>query len=353
MIKGSKSYYSIFKAGLFLAILLFFFISCKKTSNEMFHFRGETMGTYYSIKYLASERSIQQGDIDSLLKEVNNQVSTYIPNSVISQINRSERQRYSLDINDKTEIFIDNLKLSKDIYSSTKGYFDPTVMPLVNFWGFGYKKRALKDTAQLDSLKALVGFDKWSFEQSNEQLNIVKPEDASIDFSAVAKGLGIDEIAEFFEDRNIQNYFIDIGGETRAKGNKENNKDWIIGINTPKENADVQDVKVLLKLKNKSIATSGNYRNFYTEGGRKYVHTINPFKGNPEQSKLLSASIIASNCGLADGLATACMVMGLERSKEFVNRMENVEAILIFANDHDELETWYSPSVKSYIVSER
>lgn len=349
---GLKNYYSIYKAGLFLAVLLFFFVSCKRNSLDTIQFRGKTMGTYYSIKYLAPNMTIPQSQIDSLLVEINNQVSTYIPSSTISTINKSTEEKITIDISEKTAIFIENLKLSKDIYKRTNGYFDPTVMPLVNFWGFGYKDRLKKDTTQLDSLRALVGFDKWNFTQSDHQLNLTKPTQASIDFSAVAKGLGIDEIAAFFERKNIHNYFIDIGGETRAKGTKNNNQDWIIGINTPKENSALQDVKLLLKLKDKSIATSGNYRNFYTEDGKKYVHTINPFKGYPEQSKLLSASILTSSCGMADGLATACMVMGLERSKKLIQKIKNVEAILIFINKKDELETWYSPSIKSNIVLE-
>lgn len=353
MNEGSKNYYSIFKAGLFLAILLLFFASCRKNILQTQHYRGKTMGTYYSIKYLSASLSVSQQQIDSLLIEINNQVSTYIPTSTISKINRSTQENINLNVSEKTNIFIKNIELSQEIYNLTNGYFDPTVMPLVNFWGFGYTGRTTKDTTQLDSLRMLVGFNKWSFTHSNKKIKISKPKYASIDFSAIAKGLGIDQIASFLESKNIDNYFIDIGGETRAKGTKNNNQDWIIGINTPEENSDIQDVKLLIKLKNEAIATSGNYRNFYNENGSKYVHTINPLKGYPEQSKLLSASIITSSCGKADGIATACMVMGLNQSIVLIKHTPDIEGILIFINEKDELKTWYSKNIKKNIVLEK
>ena len=186
----------------------------------------------------------------------------------------------------------------------------------------------------------------------SNRIEMTKPTYAELDFSATAKGYAIDYIGEFFESHGIMNYFIDIGGESKAFGRKPNDKPWVVGINTPKEDAEMKDIALLIELDDASIATSGNYRNFYVEDGQKFVHTVNPMDGRPFQSNLLSASIISDLCAAADGFATACMVMGLEKAKTFINTTNKVEGILIYSDENGNMKKWYSDNCKDYIIDE-
>lgn len=296
------------------------------------------MGTYYNIRYVSHNQKVTKSSLDSLLVELNNQVSTYIPDSDISVLNTSQVGELAY-AKKESEHFIENYVLSKEIFDLTTGHFDPTLNPLVNFWGFGYDKKASedKDVSKISEFMQYVGFGKWSDQwASKDSFVITKPIQASLDFSAVAKGYGVDLVGDFLESKNIKNYFVDIGGEATAMGAKPENNPWVLGLNTPLENAKVQDAIAYIKLENNSIATSGNYRNFYEEDGVKYSHTINPFTGFPERSELLSTSIIHKDCSRADAMTTSCMVMGLEKAKILIESLPEYEALFIY-NDNDSL----------------
>jgi len=318
------------KTILFYSFLLAF-IACKQTSvKKDFVLKGFVFGTSYKITYLNADKNYKKS-LDSLFLLVNNSVSTYIETSDISQINQGNTT-VAVD-----EIFAEVFKKSKKIHKETNGFFDPTVGNLVNAYGFGPKdeKINLTDIEILEQMQ-FVGLDKVKFINGK----IVKEHpNVYLDFNSIAKGFGIDVVARFFNEENIDNYLIEIGGEIRAKGTKKNNQPWIIKLVNP---VDVQDGFKVINLSDKSMATSGNYRKFrITEDGKKYVHTINPKTGFATESNLLSASVIgAVDCADVDAYATAFMAMGLEKTKEFLVNNSELKVILIYLNKNGDLEEY-------------
>ncbi len=329
-------------------LAVFLLLSACKTKKQevtqVFILQGETMGTYFNVRYSSREPTASKVEIDSLLIDLNQEVSTYIPTSTISLINSQHQE--SLSLNRDTALhFINNYLLSEEMYDLSDHYFDPTLNPLVNFWGFGYEERASaqKDTSLILELLQLVSFEKWNHSESSDDLySITKPAGASLDFSAIAKGYGVDLVGEYLSSKGIENWFVDIGGEVRSLGSKPANKPWVIGVNHPSEKAGVKEADYFLNISDRAVATSGNYRNYYTENGVTFSHTINPFSGMTERSNLLSASIVHKSCARADAAATACMVMGLEKSKTWISSLSDYEAFLIFRNQAGEVETWKS-----------
>ena len=318
------------KTILFYSFLLSF-IACKQsTIKKDFVLKGFVFGTSYKITYLNADENYKKS-LDSLFLLVNNSVSTYIETSDISQINQGNTN-ISVD-----EIFSEVFKKSKKIHKETDGFFDPTVGNLVNAYGFGPKdeKINLTDIQILEQMQ-FVGLDKIKLIDNK----IVKeyPE-VYLDFNSIAKGFGIDVVARFFNDKNIANYLIEIGGEIRAKGTKKNDEPWIIKLVNP---VDVENGFKVINLSDKSMATSGNYRKFrISEDGKKYVHTINPKTGFATESNLLSVSVIgAVDCADVDAYATAFMAMGLEKTKEFLENNNELKVILIYLNKNGDLEEY-------------
>ncbi len=309
---------------------------------------GKTMGTYYRVTYLdAGERDFQE-DIDQLLIEINQEVSTYIDTATISLINQSA-ERFSWPENvDEARLahFMRNFEVARMVFEKTDGNFDPTVMPLVNYWGFGYtEKKPVTDVDRkvIDSLMQYVGFAKVALDQQEGHFQLQKTApDVQLDFSACAKGYAVDAVGELLEKQGVANYLVDIGGEARAKGQSPRGDDWKIGINVPKEGAAVDDIQVAVPLLNQAVATSGNYRNFYEVDGVKYSHTINPKTGFPERSRLLSVSVFAPSCAVADAYATAFMVMGYDQAKMLAAQLPEIEAYFIVSQEDGTLQTDYT-----------
>ena len=318
------------KTILFYSFLLSF-IACKQsTIKKDFVLKGFVFGTSYKITYLNADENYKKS-LDSLFLLVNNSVSTYIETSDISQINQGNTN-ISVD-----EIFSEVFKKSKKIHKETDGFFDPTVGNLVNAYGFGPKdeKINLTDIQILEQMQ-FVGLDKIKL--INNKIVKEYPE-VYLDFNSIAKGFGIDVVARFFNDKNIANYLIEIGGEIRAKGTKKNDEPWIIKLVNP---VDVENGFKVINLSDKSMATSGNYRKFrISEDGKKYVHTINPKTGFATESNLLSVSVIgAVDCADVDAYATAFMAMGLEKTKEFLENNNELKVILIYLNKNGDLEEY-------------
>lgn len=316
----------------FLVILLVL-IACKQEiRNKDFTLQGLVFGTTYKITYLDAATNYQNS-LDSLFLLVNTATSTYIATSDISKINSGD----STIVVDA--IFSEVFQKSKKIYKETDGFFDPTVGNLVNAYGFGPKneRNDLTDEEVKEQMQ-FVGFDKVSLIDGK----IIKQDPKIyLDFNAIAKGFGIDVVARFFDEKKIENYLIEIGGEIRAKGTKKNQKPWLIRVVDPtsaEENEGFKDIN----LSNKSMATSGNYRKFrITADGKKYVHTINPKTGFATESNLLSASVIAStDCADVDAYATAFMAMGLERTKAFLKNHPEIEVILLFSTTKGVIEEY-------------
>ncbi|WP_397445181.1 FAD:protein FMN transferase [Polaribacter sp. R77954] len=306
-------------------LILLVFTNCKqKIPKQDFVLRGGVFGTSYKITYLNATQNYQKS-LDSLFLKINNSVSTYIPNSAISKINKGEKG-VAIDA-----VFKEVMQKSKRIYKETNGYFDPTVGNLVNAYGFGPKneKKNLNKT-EIEDYMQFVGLNKVILKENK----IIKEHPkVYLDFNSIAKGLAIDIVARFLDAKKIDNYLIEIGGEIRAKGTKENDKPWLIKLVNPVKAYDNDGFKVI-DLSNKSMATSGNYRKFrITEDGKKYVHTINPKTGLATESNLLSASVIGNlDCADVDAYATAFMAMGLEKTKLFLQTKQDIKVILIYAD---------------------
>lgn len=330
------------------SLLIFgvFLFSCgtdtaKETSFAYTTLQGKTMGTTYTIKYSDSlGRNFQQA-IDQLLAEVNSDVNTYDPNSFISRFNQTEKEMPYINLLDKNakppNHFKANLEKAREIHKLSYGFFDPTIMPIVNYWGFGYtEKRPVTEVDKniVDSLITYVGFDKISQRSAKDgwiYLEKTAP-GVQLDFSAIAKGYGVDAIGILLEGKGISNYYVEIGGELRVRGLNPQKEYWRIGINTPATDAAVTDIQASIALKDESMATSGNYRIYYEVNGKKYAHTINPKTGFPEKNTLLSATIIAKDCMTADGYATACMTLGFERSKALVESLPEIDAYFLYSD---------------------
>jgi len=214
-------------------------------------------------------------------------------------------------------------------------------MPLINYWGFGYgeKKRNSVDTNEVKRILSLTNFTSFKYQQKHLKKN---KQAQQLDFSAVAKGYGVDQIAELLNRKNIHHYLIEIGGELRAKGKNAKNAWWRIAIDQPEKGLEQRNFKAILPLKNQSVATSGNYRNYRTFGDKEYGHIINPKTGFPEQKEIISATIIAETCATADAYATACMVMGFENAKQLVESNLAFSAYFIYKNEIGDIETYQS-----------
>lgn len=303
--------------------------------------QGSTMGTTYAVKYLDSEGRNLQPQIDSLLEVFNMSLSTYIPESEISRFNREGSHRF------ETPFFYPVLERSKVIYENTGGAFDPTVGPLVNAWGFGPEGRQSPGKATIDSLRQLVNFDSVVFdtERVEKRMKGIK-----LDFSAIAKGYGVDVVAQYLLGQGIENIFVEIGGEIYAHGVSDRGMPWRVGVNYPAGDAmDQQNAQAIVSLENRAIATSGNYRNYYEVDGVKYSHTISPVTGYPVVHSLLSASVFAPDCMTADAYATAFMVMGWEEAVEIDKQQDDIEVYLIYNDENGALKSYSSPGIADKI----
>ena len=322
----------------FVTILIMCFSCSKAIKKKDYTLKGYVFGTTYKIVYLNASKNYQKS-IDSLFFLMNKSLSTYIPNSDISKINKGDS---TVIIDD---LFLEVFNKSKKIYKETNGYFDPTVGNLVNAWGFGPKREKRSLTSdEVSKQMQFVGLDKVNVV---ERIVLKEHSKIYLDFNSIAKGFGIDVVARFLNSKSVDNYLVEIGGEIRAKGNKEKNIPWSIKLVDP-INKDAQKGYKNINLSNKSMATSGNYRKFRVDkNGLKFVHTINPKTGYATESNLLSASVIASlDCADVDAYATSFMAMGLEKTKEFLVQHKNIDAILLFVDENGNLKEYKTNTYK-------
>lgn len=313
-----------------LILLTFLLLSCgnEPTNTKM---AGQVFGTNYGIQYHSTENENFQQQFDSLFQIINTSMSTYQSDSDISKVNRNEA--FDVDAH-----FQKVFQRSKEIYRVTNGVFDPTIGVLVNAWDFGPEQKTIAlDSVRIDSLMLTVGLDKVRLENGKVVKDV--PE-TFIDFNAIAKGYGVDVIADFLESRGINNYIVEIGGEIRCKGqNAEKKQPWKVGVELPNFEGD-QSLLEVISLHDEAMATSGTYRKFKTDSlGHRYSHILDPQSGYPSKTNLLSISVIAEDCMTADAYATAFKAMGIEKVKGFLGRHPEMKALLIFENDQKELET--------------
>ncbi|MCR5849957.1 MAG: FAD:protein FMN transferase [Bacteroidaceae bacterium] len=333
---------------LYLGILAVIAIACflifwRPTANaqcSMIHNEGTVFGTLYHAKYLCDKDL--KAEIEAELQKVDASLSMFNPQSTISRINKGETDKAD-------EMLSEVLQLSFIINSATDGAFDPTVAPLVNAWGFGFKNGQLPDSAQVDSLRAMVGLSSIHLNDGR----LMKDNPLSIlDFSAIAKGYGVDKAAQVLRNHDIHDFMVEIGGEVVTEGVNEKGEPWRIGINKPDDdststNTELQDI---MALSGKAIATSGNYRNYYISNGRKIAHTINPRTGYPAQQDILSSTVMAPTCAEADAFATAFMVLGLEQAKKVLEKQPQLQAYFIYSDEQGAYCTWFTEGFSKLIV---
>jgi len=282
---------------------------------------GFIFGTAYHVAYQSS--TDLQAQIETVLNKVDAEFSIFNDTSTVSRFNRGERPAQS-------SMFREVFNLAQQVSQNTDGAFDITVAPLVNAWGFGFKNEQLPTREQIDSLLGI-----------RDQL----------DFAAIAKGYGADVVARLLEQNAVDNYMIEIGGEVVTRGISPSRVPWRVGVTKPVDDSlsVSTEIQTVLNLTDCHMATSGNYRNFYTRDGRKYAHTIDPKTGYPVQHSLLSATVLAPSCAMADAYATSFMVMGIEKAKTVLERHPELMAYFIYSDTDNEFSVWYSPSLKDKI----
>jgi FAD:protein FMN transferase len=337
-----------------LILLLFYFLACDSAEKDVQHeWSGLTMGTSYQVKVSGihidkDKKQIIAAQIDSALKSVNAQMSTYDPESEISLFNKN-LQTGPIKI---SQPFYQVLETSIDISIQSEGAFDITVGPLVNLWGFGPGKvdKKMPDNADIKNALSTTGFQNLVL--SDGEYIRKKIPGIKIDLSAIAKGYGVDVVADLMEKYNFNNYMVEVGGEVKVKGVNASNECWKIGIDKPKHaSIPGQQLQGILCLNDVAVATSGDYRNYFFNNGKYYSHTIDPVSGYPVNHNLASVTIITSSCMLADGLATATMVLGPEKGLQWIENMTNVEAMLIERIDENKFDVKYTKGFEKYLFN--
>ncbi len=321
---------------LVLVILLFVVWQYRNSGQKkMITVFGATMGTAYSVKYFSSGDIDLKLQIDSVLQDFNNSLSSYISDSELSKFNADTIFHF------ESPYFFPVLEASREVFDASQGAFDPTVLPLVNAWGFGPDEGIVPDSTTVDSLLNYIGFDKITF----NDLYVRKANTLiAVDFSAIAKGYGVDVISEYLAANGIEDFFVEIGGEVVCKGTN-NGKKWKIGIEDPTLTIQQREIKAIVELSDKAMATSGNYRNYYVKDGIKYAHTIDPHTGYPVEHTLLSATVFASTCMIADAYATSFMVLGVDGTREVLASHPELGAFLIYSEENGQMDTWASPGI--------
>ncbi len=300
---------------------------------------GSVFGTFYHITYCSTE-DLAAG-ISETLDKVNNSLSPFNKQSTITAIN--ENKNMGVD-----SMFESVFNLAKEVSAETDGAFDITVAPLVNLWGFGFKTGEKVSDKTVDSLRQFVGFSTVKIENGK----VVKEHpETMLDCSAIAKGYGVDAVGEYLESKNIHSYMVEIGGEVRPRGHNPKGENWSIGVAKPEDDALAtnNEMQQVIKTTDISMATSGNYRNFYVKDGKKYAHTIDPRTGYPVQHNILSSTVLAKDCATADAYATSFMVLGLDGAKKVLAKHKELKAYFIYADDKGNMCDWYSDGMKEYL----
>ena len=333
-----------FRLIILLAILVWI-TSCNPVSKgEYYSLQGFTQGTSYSLTYQHPTLSDIQEEIDSILRVFDSSLSSYDSTSIISAINRDEPGVLT------DSMFRTVFRESSRVYQVSGGAFDITLAPLINAWGFGSGQQQDVDSAMVDSLLQYVGMDKISLVGDR----VVKTDPhVMLNVNAIAQGYSVDVVAAYLESLACKNYMVEIGGEIRTRGMNPKGNFWRIGVDRPEVGNMIpgKQLQVIISMHNRSLATSGNYRKFYEKDGVMITHSIDPATGYPKASNLLSVSVLTDQCMTADAYATACMVMGLEKAKIFVEKQKGVDAYFIYSDEFGNYQVWYTDVMKKYIES--
>jgi thiamine biosynthesis lipoprotein len=326
----------------FSVIIILGLNACKNVPSKYIYNSGMIHGTTYHIVYESPDGSDMQAEIDTLLKEYNMIFSTYEKKSVIAKVNNN------LEVKLNPE-FITCFNRAMEISEISGGAFDITCGPMVNAWGFGPEEKKKMTQEKVDSLKLITGYHKVKLENGKV---IKENPNMKLNMNALCDGYICDLTGEFLAKKGCKNYMVEIGGEVVARGKNEKRKIWTIGISKPEESAlfGNNDIQAKVQVENKAMATSGNYRNFYVEDGKKYAHTIDPITGYPVQHSLLSASVITNDCMSADGFATAFMVLGIEKSIELSKQIPELDVYFIYADESGNNKVYISDNFKQRLI---
>lgn len=330
-----------------LCLILFAFVSLVSWKyvhawqDAPIRIEGHTMGTSYHVTYFDRQNRDFKKSIDSLLVVVNRSINTYDSSSEITVFNTGKSFRFKLPF------LFPLLKKSHEVYEASSHAFDPTVMPLVNAWGFGPAREAMPDSTRVDSLRQLVGFSKILFNQDSVWKTDPR---IQLDFGGIGQGYGADVITDFLKGEGIKNMLVELGGEGRACGiNLKSQKPWQLGIVDPNSTRENQFLKAYVTLTDRSYTTAGSYFNYYEIDGRKYAHTIDPATGYPAQNELLSVSVFATDCTTADAWDTALMAMGKDKAVALLEQHPEIDALLIFSTPQG-LGTFATEKIAPYLT---
>lgn len=305
-----------------------------------YHIQGVAEGTSYSIIYQDEGDRDFQPEIDRLLARFEKSLSVYDKDSIISRINHNENVKVD-------HYFKTVFNKAKEISELTHGTFDISAEPLFKAWGFSSQERNIPDNEKIKQLRQYIGMEKIWLDDDH----IIKSDpNIILNANAIAKGYSADLIADFLENKACENFLVEIGGEIRVKGFNTEGQPWRVGIDRPAEDNPIpgQNLEMILQITDKAIATSGNYRQFYIEGGQKVVHTIDPSSGYPVKHNLVSVTVVADECITADAFATAFLVVGIEKSLEWINEFPYLEAIFI-CNENEEFKVYCTPEIQNHI----
>lgn len=331
------------KIGLVLccaAVVLF--TACGEIKREV-RFEGRTMGTTYHVKVIAGwlQRTAHlKEQIEQRLAQINQSMSTYLEDSEISRFNALETPGRQFKISSD---FLQVMKVAQRLHALTDGAWDGTVHPLVLLWGFGGKDRqpTVPEDAAIAAARQKVGFQHIDILEDGYLLKH-QPQ-VTLDLASIAKGFGVDQLALLLRQAGFADFLVEIGGEVYAAGRRKDRKPWRVGINTPRKGAPVSQIYTALDLQEAAMATSGDYRNFFEVQGRVYSHVLDPRTGYPVTNGLVSVSVRAGTCTLADGLATALMVMGHEQGLALLERLEQVEGLFVIQSPDGQLQNYATP----------
>jgi thiamine biosynthesis lipoprotein len=338
-----------------LLILGLCICACHRTSSLPENtISGTTMGTTYQVKIVrnfltAGDLTALRQKIDSVLIEVNRQMSAFDPQSELSKFNaRNDTLPFAVSLPLHAVV-----QMALEVHKQSRGYFDITVAPLVDLWGFGKKDRRSEPPTeqQVTAVRKRVGSAHLMIIDSTHLRKTI-PE-LELDLSAIAKGYGVDVVAELLDSLKYKDYLVEIGGEIVARGLNAKNELWKIAVDQPQfASSPGEQVMGILALSNVGVATSGDYRNYFEYQGRKYSHTIDPFTGYPVRHELASVTVIAGNCTRADALATAVMAMGPEQGIPWIENMSAVEALLILRLQDGKYKKFQTTGFGKYLVAE-
>lgn len=324
-------------------------LGCSTTNLTKYEVSGRTMGTTYRLTYYSGENLDVNltKEVERLLIEINQSLSPFIDSSLLSRINtsRDTAEAHLIDRHFKT-VF----EHAQYIHAITNGAFNPALGPLIRAWGFGRDEPHDLDSTQVSDLLQMTSLATFRIEEGDSQHLRKQNAEGELDFGAIAKGYAVDQLGLLLANLGIPDYLVEIGGEVRARGSHPDHRSWRVGIEKPLEAS--RDLQVIVQLSDLSMATSGNYRNFYWKNGRKVVHTLDPKTGYPEHNSLFSVSVIAQDCMTADAFATAFMVMGRERTLAWIDLTDGPDVYLISGSDEKAWETSITDGFAKLIASD-